>query len=506
MTTKRKEVTKSVKVSRLVTPQFLTLTEKPANQVAFKIVRRDRKGQEAEPKPKIISRQRPVRRMAPTLVMEFPATATEEQIAGLMKEFGIDDYKIEKRDDVWLVMRSDLAELPSSYVTIHLKDGVKAWVTQGEVVASDDNPLPHIGVAYIHFDKARFPDETAVQEWLTRNGVDISESQIDNTNEKAVVVTRLKVEPDVEIKTCGLENGIEVGVVRAAKQDVPSSMVEVVSESMYGTWGWGQLDFSAAMADIEFSQVTREAVDVLYRLLENILFYSPLPLSVRKELVDRATGQFAAFIGALLDALPARVLVSQTSDEENHMSKKDQQPNAAEAAAEEAKRKAGDVTAAKAYLETEKVDPKTLEGKTDDELIALAATHRAEKEKQTAPVTRTEVEEIVKTSITAAVGPAVTEALRAVFAPQQRSDEKTDAKPENKEPDLGTQIGETLRSAVEPVVKAMGDVTKSVSDLAERVAKVEGATTVRTDSEDPKQGKNKPDVFAGVFRRGGKSE
>jgi hypothetical protein len=506
----KKKVTKDVNVSRLRTPKNLTLTSHPANEVAFKIVRRDPN------KPPHLTRQRPVRRMAPTLVLQFPSGATEEDVKSMMSDFGITDYKIEKTDDGLTVMRSDLKKIPETYAVIHLKDGVKALVQQGAVVASDDDPVPHIAVVGFEFDKAVFDSAEKVSEWLSRHEVDISESGIDNTGDKAVML-RQKVGPDIEVKRCHVDEGVEVVVARAAEQDVPPSVVAVVSELMYGSWGWGQLDFAAAMADIEFSEVAREATDVLYRVMENALFYSPLPLSVRKTLVNRALTQFGEFIGAVLDALPAEVLVTYRSDKEKSMTTK--APNAQAEA--EAKAKAElkvRADAAREYLKANVENGAEAAKETDEKVIALAETARKELEKK--PITRAEAEALVtaaveksQTATLAAVGTSVKDALKDIFAPKATEATRTDGaadgdKDKNKDTapaggaEFGKQIGEAIRSALDPVVKVVDEQGKAMVALTKTVEGIAGQTTVRSDGGDGKEGKEKDkDTFKGIFNR-----
>lgn len=499
----KEKVTKEVKVSRLRTAKFLTLTGLPANEMPFKVVRDDAGGEK-----KHIIRHRTVRRMAPTLVMQFPATATEEQIAGLMKEFGVDEYKVEKTEEGFTVMRND-GQMPATFATIHLKDGVKALVATGQVIASDEDPFPHIAVVGVRFDKSKFADEKSMVEWMTRSGIDISGHQIDNTADAETAIVSLQEKEkgtrDKEVKYCEVDEGVSVVVARSARQDVPASVVEVVSETMYGSWGWGQLDFAAMLADIQYSQVAREAIDALHRVLESIMYYSPLPLSVRKELVNRATSQFAAFMGALMDALPAQVLVTYSDNKEtaDMTTKQTDQQKA------EAKQRADE---AKAYATTNKID---VTGKTDDEVLALVEAHKQAAQ----PVTRGEFATMFKDALTAsapAIGQIVAEAVKGA-ATQVRTDANdtqtgaagadkgNQQQNQNSGANLGKEIGEAIRGAVQPLADTVKTVNDNVGALAKRLEAVEGATAVRTDSSDSKETeaekRQRKDPFKGVFGR-----
>ncbi len=295
----KKQVTKAVNLSKIQTAKNLTLTGSPANEIAFKVVRKDQTG---APVAKI-SRQRPVRRMAPSLTLLFPELAGEDTIAEQMAEFGIADYKLgDIVDGKRVVKASDDAKMPETYVKINLRDDIQALVAQGAVVPTDTDPLPNIRVVEIDFKKENFASDAEVKAWAEQNGIDISESEIDN-GDQSVIVRRSKVEDGTEVKQIPVGEGVSVSVIRAEVQDIPPALFEVVSEAAYGNWGWGQLDFAARMADVEFSEVAREALDVLDSVVRDILFWSPLPLAVRKDLVARAWSQFGGFIGSLLEGL-----------------------------------------------------------------------------------------------------------------------------------------------------------------------------------------------------------
>lgn len=500
MTAHKKKVNKKVQVTRVVEPHFLTLTDKPANQVAFKVVR------SADGKQRM-TRQRPTRRMAPTLAIEFPEGVTEEEIAKLMTEFGFSDYKLEEFDGHKVALRAD-AELPTKYGTIMLKDGVKAWLSQGVVVASDDDPKPHIAVSEIDFNKEEFDTTEKVQEWLDRNDIDFS-GELSFNPENKVVVTRLSVEDDTETKRLTVEDGVELVLVRAAEQDVPPVMVEVVSETAYGNWGWGQLDFTASMADIEFVQIAGKALDVLQRVLDQLIYWSYLPLSMRKELIARVTQQYSDFMGELLDSLPAKVVLTEANSQRRE---KDMKAKELEKRADEAR----------TYLKEQGVDEGDFEAE-DAEVITQADTKREEvaaadkvaAEKSGESITRGEVETLLKESgealraeIIPQIGVEIRSSLKGIFAPEDTS-KRTDGDKDGDSADIGKSIGEAIKGALEPIVKRSDDAdkvaketTETVTKLAGVVEKLAGATTLRSENGDNKQTKESGDVFAGIFGGG----
>lgn len=497
MTAHKKKVNKKVQVTRVVEPHFLTLTDKPANQVAFKVVRGEGGAKNR------ITRQRPTRRMAPTLAIEFPEDATEEDIAKLMSEFGFSDYKLEDVDGHKVALRSD-AELPATYGTIMLKDGVKAWLSQGSMVASDDNPKPCVAVFEIDFNKDEFGNIDLVQDWLIRNDVDFSGELSFNSDNK-VVVTRLSVEDDAETKRLTIEDGVELVLVRAAEQDVPPIMVEVVSETAYGQWGWGQLDFTAAMSDIEYVQIADKAIEVLRRVLDELIFWSGLPLTMRKELIARATQQYSDFMGELLDSLPAKVVLTEANSQrrEKDMKTKELEKRAADA---------------RTYLKDQGVDEGDFEAE-DAEVIKQADTKReevaaAEKvtaEKSGESITRGEVEELLtknnetlRAELIPQIGTEIRSSLKGIFAPEDTT-QRTDGK-DAEGSEIGKSIGEAIKAALEPVVtrtdaadKVAEETTKTVKELADVVGKLAGATILRSEDGDNKQTKEGGDVFAGIF-------
>lgn len=99
-------------------------------------------------------------------------------------------------------------------------------------------------------------------------------------------------------------------VIRCDTCDIPDGFIAVVNETAYGNWGWGQLDFAAAMADEEFCEAIDDANYRLRDVLRNILLHSALPLAERKTLMVHAVDQYKAYMIGILDSLPRQVLVA----------------------------------------------------------------------------------------------------------------------------------------------------------------------------------------------------
>lgn len=445
------KVTREVNVTTLVEPAFLTLTKKPANQVGFKIVRDDKEQEMAEPNPEIrVKRVRAKRSMGPMMSVVFPAGTTEEQAKTKMDEYGLSGYTITTEDTGIVAMRSDLTELPARTISIGIGDGVKAIIERTDAPAGEKE---NIAVVEVRFQKDYYPEESEIMAWLERHDIDFLENGVKN-GDTVTTVCRAEVAEGTETREIEADDGVIFVVSRADVMDIPSSFVEVVSETAYGSWGWGQLDFAAAMADKEFSSVAHDAIYTLRDVLDQILFYSPLPVAVRKELMTRAATQFATYVGSLLDALPTKVVLATRSIHESK--------------------------------ESDMSNKKEEQVQRSEEQIKAPAAPATEAPAATAEyVTRSELADIVAN--------AVKEALAANV---QRSEET---------PPAAESAGPaTTTDPLEVVTRSMADLTKTMQEMAstvnERLVKIEGATVVRSDEGDGKSVKG--DIFKGMF--GGK--
>ena len=474
------EVTKPVEVSKLVEPKFLTLTGRPANQVAFKVIRDDKSGEVdmTEKAPAVeATRRRRIRstQRSSLLFIEFPEGATDEDVAAIAEEYGLEDYEVtQTADGRKCLKRNDLTTLPDDAVTVMIGEGRKAGVQRAETPAPTADAMPYIEIVAVEFDKGKFDGEPAVMDYLKRFDIDFLEKGVENTD-KLIRVVRSEFAPDAEIRRVEVETGVVAVVTRAAVQEVTlvaSPFTEVVCEECYGQWGWGQLDFNAALADIEFCEAAEDATYRLRSLIENILFYSQLPVAARKELVSRATTQFSAYIGSLLDGLPAKVVLVNRSSLETKKEKQTMTQQTAD--------KATPAAAAAAVVEPAAAP------------AAVAAAVVADETPIT--VTRSELNQIVADAVTAALA-AKTTAV-AVAEPAQRTDAVVDTQGK----------GDASAALVESVAKSVEGLASTMQTVVERLDSMAGSTTVRSDGKDSVVVARKEDVFAGVFSAGRKSQ
>lgn len=464
------EVTKEVEVSKMVEPSYLTLTKLPANQVSFKVIRDDngdtnmsQQAPAAEP-----TRRRRIRstQRSSLLFIEFPEGATDDDVKVVAEEYGLDGYEVTLTSDGRKCLkRSDLTELPESAITVKTEDGKRLGVARSEpsTPAPTADSMPFIEVVAVEFDKTAFADEVATGEYLKRYDIDFLEDGVENTD-KLIRVVRSELASGAEVRRVEVEKGVVAVVTRAATEDdsLPSSkFTVVVDEACYGNWGWGHLDFNAMMADVEFCRAVDEATWRLSDLMNRILFWSELPVAARKELVNRAAGQYSEYIGALLDGLPAKVILVNRSS-----------------------------------METK--ESKTMTQKTTDEVkeptpaVAATETPAVADEK---PITRSELTALIAEGVAAAMAVNAPATVDTTDAPVQRSD---DGKTQ------GDEADSKVLASVDSIADSVKSLAASMEAMTKRMDSMEGVTVVRSDNTDaaaaPTQRK---DVFAGVFGRRG---
>lgn len=465
-------VTKEVNVVTLADPKFLTLVKHPGNQVAFKVVRSDGgSGAAAEPSstsavtdevdtassPPRIRRARAVARSA-LLSIEYPSTMSDDDAKADLALMNITGYRMYRQEDGKLiVMRNDLTELPPNTFRIGLGDSRFATILRSESVTSSVVHTGPVGIALaaINFSSEQFPSNEHVLSYLSRREVVYIDDSITRSDDGTRVLCS-EVPDGVEVRSMEIDPGVVVSVVRSDETVAYAEpdLVMVVNDTAYGMWGWGQLDFAAAMADREFSESGREATDKLSEVLRDILFYSSLPVSVRKELIVRAVGQYASYMISLLEALPEKLSIINRSSKENSMSipqKPDEPANTATAA-----------------------EPPPV-----------------------AAITRADVQQIV------------TEALAALaltqqhVAPVTRTDDATKIE-QTEQTDTNTGASETADTVMVAVQRSVTDMAAVLAGIDTRLAAMENATVVRSDNRDSR---NTPapvrnDTFAGIFGAG----
>lgn len=457
---------KTVSLSKIVEPRFLTLCKKPANRTAFKVVR------DGKPVAKRLSRTK--RSMSPVLTVLFPEGTTEEQARALMGEYGFEDYSIVEESGAdgkkrWKAYRSDLEEAPKTDSSFTLASGVKFCIQrqkETEQTKSADEKSS-IQLVAVEFDKELFPEVERCEEWLLGKGIDFVSDGIHNSD-TAIVYRRMETPAGAEIGKVKLDNGVSYHIIRADTTDVPPGVIEVISEAAYGNWGWGQLDFGAMLADIEFSLATEEGLRILNEVLYQVLFWSDLPLAVRKELVTRALGQFSTYLFSMMDMLPTRTVILNRSDKESDMTTKVEKVEGTQPAAADDKTKAVEyLTRADLAQITTDVVTKSVEG-------VLAALDKREQDKQ-AEAKRTQ---------------EAKEAADKAAKVEQGAAAGTEAK----------DLAEQQAQRAEKTAESLDKVVSAIEKLNERLSAVEGTTVFRSANADPKQ--SKPDVFRGLLGGG----
>lgn len=370
---------------------FITLVDWPANQRAFSVLRSDKEENQVSKPANRVTRTR--RSDAnPVQALSFPVTYTDEQVNEHLKSYDMESYVVQRSDDSVIALRSDLQSIADDATAMTLtEDGVVAYVNRSEQQATPGKT--QLAVVTIEFDEAKFTREDA-EAWLRENSVDFAADAIDNSSGN-IVLKRMDVAEGEEARTMELSDGVTAQIIRNDVMDIPDGYVAVISEAAYSGWGWGQLDFAARLSDVVVGQALREGLDVLYPLLRDTLFYSPLPVELRKELTQRALNQFGLYAAGLLDSLPRQLLISVSNTQRTDLAKEPEMsktPAAPAAAETEVTHLTRDDVAA-IVKETLKEVQRTDEPvKTEPAAAAAPATEPASVE---APLTRADLQELL---------------------------------------------------------------------------------------------------------------
>lgn len=423
-------------------PTFISMVGLPANQAGFKVVRED-KGKTMH---KTLVRRTRRSEVGPVMRLTFPEGYDELSVAEALKNYGLTGYKVEQVEGVYTATRADLKSISESEtMQIRLsEDGLTAVVARQDTTVGEKGALT---LSQVEFDSEKFTLEN-VQRWMSENGVEGTVEEPQNAGDN-YVVRRSAIPENEETRQMVLEDGVIAVVTRSDAMNVPAGMVAVVNETAYGNWGWGQLDFAAAMGDKEFSEAMRNSIYTLEDVLRNIVIYSALPLDVRKELANRALAQFGEYIGNVMDSLPRQLLVSVVRS---------------------------------ANLSQEKqMTQKQPSGSTTP-----AATTPETKEVQT--LTRADVQEVVKSML-----PEMVTALRAAIT-EGAAPAKTEGTPPANEASTETISRADLAAAF----------AEGMKPLADAIQALQGQTVVRSahnsDDGNKEEGEGKTkDVFRGAF-------
>lgn len=474
-------------LTKIKQPKFLTLCKKPANQIAFKVLRHDNKGEQTVDKtanPVLRRRQRRSDE-GKLLGIVFDAGTTDESIAATLKAYGLDNYELVTAEDGRLVaMRSDQTIETfnaQTTATVRLSSDHSAVILK-PVSNTEGGEKQCIAVRSISFSRDAFPEVADISAWCARNSVDFSEKAVEN--EDLVRVVRCSAGDDAEeVRKMEVETGVVFTVARADDSSVPPPFVTVVNEEAYGNWGWGQLDFAAYLADVEFSEVARDATEAFSRICYEILFYSPLPVAVKKDLITRASGQFATYVNGLLDSLPAKVLIARRDNmKENQMTTKDKQSAATRSEAEEAQAAAEAAAAA-----------------------AAAGGEGGEAGDEGANVSRADMEAAIakNNEVLLAQFGEMLKASRSDGGGEGDDDDEDGDDDDEDDDDSGT--AKAITRSIKPLAQSLETLVSSVTTLADRVSELEGTTVVRSDAGDAAlkdtNNKRSGSVFVGMFNR-----
>lgn len=316
--------TKKANMVALTSPKFLTLAGKGANRVAFRMVRSDT-GKVEELK------DNPSKRGDKLLAIALPSDSTEAQIDEYKLLYQITDEEYSKQEVdgvVQFVTRSDYdAEntieigMPKGESIIIMRKDAKPVGDEQPPVVTQDEPL-HASVNCVVFDVTRF-DEADAEKYLSE--IDCTEFTLEQTTEDHLVARRSDEVNLDEAVTVELDEGVTAIVQRAEEDQIPEILVSKVIPVVYGHWGWDMLTFDTAIADSEYSEKSRSALNLLDDVLRNILFWdweNKFTTEEKAALIENSVDQFKNYMIDLLKSLPADAIVMmQRNDETNLLTK-----------------------------------------------------------------------------------------------------------------------------------------------------------------------------------------
>lgn len=466
-----KEERKGMLVAGCAEPQMITLTGRPANQRGFGIQRSEGE----EPTARVTR----TRRSDSTGLakIDFPEGYDVDKATEKLKELGLAGYEFEEAEGRVSAMRADLkstANLPACDSVKLTSDGIVAHVQRSDATTPVAGKT-QIAVSAIAFSSDNFSRSDA-EAWLEKNGIDFSEKALDNSTGN-FVLQRKDVAEGEELRQIELEPGVVANVVRSDLQDIPDGFVVVISEAAYSGWGWGQLDFGAYLTDSLVGDLLRDGVCALEEVLRQIMFYSALPVDMRKELTLRALDQFGAYASNLFDQLPRQLLISVANVE-----RKDKQEEPVQMGKENQEAKSENVTRADMEAMEQRLD-----GKLNDFLEKLT---NAKRNDETAEGAATE-----QTNAPADATKETTEQKPAESAPADAPNEPAAGGEGGEE--SKPKEGNVTRSDLEEIV------ANAVKPLNDKIAELSSTTILRSDNGDAEFQKKaevkRSDLFAGVL-------
>lgn len=456
------KIVKRGSLRMLKEPKFLSLVDTPANRTGFKVIRDDNK---MASNLKFTKRED-----APLLSIMLPSEASESDAYDLMEVFGLgEEYEVAQREEGGYMLRRKTNFDGVSATEFGLGDGLTAQVDSASLAARGDHKgKGGVVVTSLEFQSEYFSELNDVQGWLRGKDVDFKEGGVEVVD-GGFIVTRHDVPQGVETKKVAIQDGVTAIIAQAERADIPVGIVSPVSEYSYGNYGWGQLDFAAAMADPEFTSASWNALSTLGQVLEDIIFYSYLNVEERRVLIQRALGQFGDFVNGLLDALPKEVLIQIRSDKRNRK----------EFAMIAVDDKNSGMPAGKKPTEATAEEAARADEQQSEQTAASDAGNEATGSEEEAQ--RTDAQAGTETTDENASGATASDEDAA------RTDDKGAAATAAEEESASTATGEFVtRSELEEVVKgAVGETTAALGSLQEMMSKlVETVGEVKRSSEE----------------------
>lgn len=449
---------RKVNLSDINDPKGITLTKSPANQTGFKVIR----SEEETPKDNA----------PPLLAIDVFEGATNSDAENVRDTYALADYELVEDEGRYRLQQATYAsDIPTIPVNIGNGNIAKIATSAFDDVAihapvtrSETHKTSLPVLSQLSFSKEQFPDAKAVDAWLNTYEVSYSEKAVQRTEEGHTVTRSHLIDEDShDVK---LDKGVTGKVTRGDEQDVPTSVYRAVTEQVYGYYAdWEFVDFAVAMANPDYIHKSSDAIWVLKDVLHNIMLYSTLNVTERKELIRQALSSYADYMITLLDSLPIPVTTQERSDKSSSI------------------------------LETDTMTKKTVVKEVEDE----AATQSTESESEITTkedfVTRSELKEIFVEVLEEHAIKRSDEATSTKEADGEQKVERTDETP-------ATDPLKVIADAMSMMATRMDSVETKIDDTAKAVAEQEDSVTItRTEDETSEEVQRSKDAspFTGMF-------
>ena len=465
-----KRTRKKANLASIGTPQLVTLTKSPANQTGFKVMRSEEAG---------VVEEKVIRGEQNLISITLPAGITSDDADTVLTNFGLtEDYTVTETDGSFSLVRNASTGEEETLAIPMNGDGLIAHISTDAFLRSDTTEvegetIDSVSLSTIRFDKTDYDSGTQVSAWLTEKGIECPQGGLVEEDDFFLVT---RTELGTETKEITLATGITGTIQRADALDIPVALYGMTVEQAYGSWGWNQINFSAAIADENFTNKSWDAIYALRDVLENIVFYSDFDLETRKILIRNATSGYADYMVSLIDVLPTGVIEQARSDNN---------PDAKEAIMPKTKEDTVATTEPVTRTEEKLVEGAVVAPEAKDTIVT-----------DDAPITRSELTGLIATAVAAAMtpAPAAEAAPAAVVAEVTRTDATVDPM---------VAMAAAMTALTESVGTIAGEVKTIRSDITEAE---EGTTVARSDDtegegveeDEPTQ---RSDVFSGMFRK-----